>query len=61
MKLQKMQMLLFSIPEDFINSELKKIKVDISKKVVISGIKGIVPESGLLVGEAHGKKFPNKK
>ena len=39
------------VPSEFINSELEKIKVDISKKIVISGIKGIVPETGLLVGE----------
>ena len=39
------------VPSEFINSELKKIKIDISKKIIISGIKGIVPETGLLVGE----------
>ena len=45
------------VPSEFINSELKKIKVDISKKVVISGIKGIVPETGLLLGEHMIKEF----
>ena len=39
------------VPSEFINSELKKIKIDISNKIVISGIKGVVPETGLLVGE----------
>ena len=37
------------VPSEFINSELKKIKIDISKKIIISGIKGIVPETGLLI------------
>ena len=48
------------VPSEFINSELHKIKVDISNKVVISGIKGIVPESGLLVGEHMIKNFQIK-
>ena len=39
------------VPSEFINSELEKIKIDISKKIIISGIKGVVPETGLLVGE----------
>ena len=30
---------------------MEKIKIDISKKIIISGIKGVVPETGLLVGE----------
>ena len=45
------------VPSEFINSELEKIKVDISNKIVISGIKGIVPETGLLVGEHMTTKF----
>ena len=48
------------VPSEFINSELHKIKVDISNKVIISGIKGIIPESGLLVGEHMVKNFQIK-
>ncbi|WP_274474163.1 NAD(P)H-dependent glycerol-3-phosphate dehydrogenase [Mangrovimonas aestuarii] len=43
--------LIFVIPSAFIHSELEKLTVDISDKVVVSAVKGIIPESGLLVGE----------
>ena len=43
--------LIFVIPSAFIYSELEKLDVDISKKIIVSAVKGIVPESGLLVGE----------
>jgi len=43
--------LIFAIPSAFMDSELKKLKVDISQKTIVSAVKGIIPESGLLVGE----------
>jgi len=43
--------LIFVIPSAFIHSELEKLTVDISNKTIISAVKGIMPESGLLVGE----------
>ena len=43
--------LIFAIPSAFMHSELEKLSVDISKKTVVSAVKGIMPESGLLVGE----------
>ncbi|WP_298893950.1 NAD(P)H-dependent glycerol-3-phosphate dehydrogenase [uncultured Psychroserpens sp.] len=43
--------LIFVIPSAFIHGELEKLNVDISKKIVVSAVKGIMPESGLLVGE----------
>lgn len=43
--------LIVVIPSAFIDSELKKLTVDISNKTIVSAVKGIVPESGLLVGE----------
>jgi glycerol-3-phosphate dehydrogenase (NAD(P)+) len=43
--------LIFAIPSAFLKEELDKIKVDLSSKIVFSAIKGIVPESGLIVGE----------
>ena len=39
------------IPSAFIHSELSKLEVDIKDKIVVSAVKGIIPESGLLVGE----------
>lgn len=43
--------LIFVIPSAFMYSELEKLTVDISKKTIVSAVKGIIPESGLLVGE----------
>ena len=43
--------LIFVIPSAFMNSELEKLEVDISNKIIVSAVKGIIPESGLLVGE----------
>lgn len=43
--------LIFAIPSAFMNAELEKIEVDLKNKVVVSAVKGIIPESGLLVGE----------
>ncbi|NJX16782.1 NAD(P)H-dependent glycerol-3-phosphate dehydrogenase [Tamlana crocina] len=43
--------LIFVIPSAFIHSELEKLNVDISNKIIVSAVKGIMPETGLLVGE----------
>ena len=43
--------LIFVIPSAFMHSELEKLTVDIKNKTIVSAVKGIMPESGLLVGE----------
>ncbi|HKK11440.1 MAG TPA: NAD(P)H-dependent glycerol-3-phosphate dehydrogenase [Flavobacteriaceae bacterium] len=43
--------LIFAIPSAFIHSELEKLTVDISNKIVVSAVKGILPESDKLLGE----------
>ena len=43
--------LIFVIPSAFMYAELEKLNVDLKDKVVVSAVKGIIPESGLLVGE----------
>ncbi|TYB78607.1 NAD(P)H-dependent glycerol-3-phosphate dehydrogenase [Bizionia myxarmorum] len=43
--------LIFAIPSAFMHSELEKLTADVSKKTIVSAVKGILPESGLLVGE----------
>lgn len=50
-------MLIFVIPSAFIYGELEKLKVDISKKVIVSAVKGIIPETGLLVGEHFHERY----
>jgi glycerol-3-phosphate dehydrogenase (NAD(P)+) len=43
--------LVFAIPSAFLETELKKLTVSLKDKIVFSAIKGIVPETGLIVGE----------
>lgn len=43
--------LIFVIPSAFIHQELEKLSIDITEKTVVSAVKGIIPESGKLVGE----------
>ena len=43
--------LIFVIPSAFMHSELQKLTADISNKTIVSAVKGIIPETGLLVGE----------
>ena len=43
--------LIFVIPSAFIHTELEKLSVNIIDKTIVSAVKGIIPETGLLVGE----------
>lgn len=43
--------LIFVIPSAFVESELKKLTVSLKGKIIFSAIKGIVPESALIVGD----------
>jgi glycerol-3-phosphate dehydrogenase (NAD(P)+) len=43
--------LIFAIPSAFLEKELKKLTVSLKEKTIFSAIKGIVPESGKIVGE----------
>lgn len=43
--------LIFVIPSAFLQQELEKLTVSLEDKVVFSAIKGIVPESSLIVGD----------
>ena len=43
--------LIFVIPSAFVESELKKIDRSLQGKIIFSAIKGIVPESSLIVGD----------
>ena len=43
--------LIFVIPSAFIHGELEKLTYPIKDKIIVSAVKGIIPETGLLVGE----------
>ncbi|NIJ44076.1 glycerol-3-phosphate dehydrogenase (NAD(P)+) [Wenyingzhuangia heitensis] len=49
--------IIFAIPSAFLNTELSKLTVSLADKMVFSAIKGIVPETGLIVGEHLHEKF----
>ncbi|NER14410.1 glycerol-3-phosphate dehydrogenase [Leptobacterium flavescens] len=49
--------LIFAIPSAFLSKELEKINVSLKDKIVFSAIKGIVPETGLIVGEHFHKEY----
>lgn len=49
--------IIFAIPSAFLNEELKKLSVSLENKIVFSAIKGIVPETGLIVGEHFHEKY----
>ena len=43
--------LIFAIPSAFVATELEKLTVSLKDKVIFSAIKGIVPETSMIVGE----------
>ena len=49
--------LIFAIPSAFVKTELDKITENFSSKIIFSAIKGIVPETGLIVGEHFHKTY----
>lgn len=55
--IQQADILIFAIPSAFLVGELEKISTSMEDKIVFSAIKGIVPESGLIVGEHFHEKF----
>ncbi len=48
--------IIIAIPSAFVKAELDKITVDLKDKIVFSAVKGIVPESLLILGE-HLKEY----
>ena len=49
--------LIFAIPSAFLMSELKKLTASLDNKIIFSAIKGIVPETGLIIGEHFNKEY----
>lgn len=49
--------LIFAVPSAFLHSELEKLTVSIQDKIIFSAIKGIVPETGLIVGEHFHNEY----
>ncbi len=49
--------IIFAIPSAFIGAELEKLTVPLTDKIIFSAIKGIVPETSLIVGEHFHVKY----
>lgn len=49
--------IIFAIPSAFLDSELQKLTVSLKDKIIFSAIKGIVPETSLIVGEHFHVKY----
>ncbi|MDA9305735.1 NAD(P)H-dependent glycerol-3-phosphate dehydrogenase [Flavobacteriaceae bacterium] len=47
----KSEWIVFAIPSAYLESELKKIKPPLKDKIIVSGVKGFIPETQLIVGE----------
>ena len=55
--INKSDILIFAIPSAFLESELQKVSGSFKNKIIFSAIKGIVPETGLIVGEHFHKHY----
>ncbi len=53
----KYDTLIFAIPSAFLESELDKLSISLENKIIFSAIKGIVPETGLIVGEHFNREY----
>ncbi|WP_373057425.1 NAD(P)H-dependent glycerol-3-phosphate dehydrogenase [Zunongwangia sp. H14] len=56
--IQEANYLIFAIPSAFLKRELDNLQVPLEDKIIFSAIKGIVPESSLIVGE-HFEEYYN--
>ncbi|MDA3853488.1 MAG: NAD(P)H-dependent glycerol-3-phosphate dehydrogenase [Bacteroidales bacterium] len=49
--IRQSDILIFAVPSPFLKSHLEKLTVSLSDKIVISAIKGIVPDENMVMGE----------
>ena len=49
--------LIFVIPSAFLKDAMSEVSTDLSKKMIVSAIKGIVPDENHIIGEYFNKNF----
>jgi glycerol-3-phosphate dehydrogenase (NAD(P)+) len=57
MAVKNSDVLLFATPSPFLKQHLKKLNQDISGKIIVSAIKGIVPDENMLVSDYFHKIY----
>jgi len=55
--IQFADVIIFAIPSAFLSGELEKMTISLEGKIIFSAIKGIVPETSLIVGEHFHEIF----
>lgn len=55
--IQFADVIIFAIPSAFLSAELEKMTASLEAKIIFSAIKGIVPETSLIVGEHFHEIF----
>ncbi|ADY28932.1 NAD(P)H-dependent glycerol-3-phosphate dehydrogenase [Cellulophaga lytica] len=55
--IENSDVVIFAIPSAFLVTELQKLTVSLENKTIFSAIKGIVPETGLIVGEHFNQTY----
>ena len=55
--ISKADYLIFAVPSAFLKLALENLTVDIKDKVIVSAIKGIVPDDNLIVGEFFNEVY----
>lgn len=55
--IKKSAIIIFVVPSAFLETELSRLNVSLADKIIFSAIKGIVPESYLIVGEHFNEKY----
>ena len=53
--------IIIAIPSEYVNNEMKKIEVNLSDKIIMCALKGLVQETNLLFGEHMYKYFDVSK
>jgi len=48
---------IFAIPSAFLKDSLNEVDLDLSKKFIVSAIKGIIPEDNLIIGDFFHKVY----
>jgi len=55
--IENCEIIYFIVPSAFLDSYLSEITVEMSNKIVVSGMKGIIPSTNMLFAEHFAKKF----